>query len=241
MILILLFIALFLTGIALFTAGISSTFLNRPVARRRTVYEPRLKERNYRKEFRNSYLDRINQRAEKKKEKVDTEKHLKAKEAKAAPREKRAVRFKPQWVFILMGMIGVMFLSAYFGYMGYQAIAAKPKIVFCEKIDFGRMKPINVSDMFTRGNVSVYVKSAKSFDLERAQIDIYKVDNNSSERYANKKIPLKPEWTAFSVRVLFERIGSYNVRISDTEGRLITQKSIHIVPDHFAYKAVQEM
>ncbi len=59
------------------------------------------------------------------------------------------------------------------------------------------------------------------------------------EPYAERELKLKPEWTAFTVKVLFDTVGSYMVSVFGSDEVLIVQKNINIVPDSFAYKPVK--
>jgi len=143
-----------------------------------------------------------------------------------------------RWFLIsILALIFIVF-SVFFGIKAYQNITSRPRLYFSENVDFLRMKPIKRSDVFTRGNVALLFRSGTPLDTDRVRIDIYKIDLEGVKSFASKVLPVKPDWTSFSVKVLFDQTGTYTVMVYTGKGTLLVQDNVTIVPDSFAYKPV---
>lgn len=111
------------------------------------------------------------------------------------------------------------------------------KLSFCEYVDYTRLKPVNKSDTFIRGNVTLFLISRGPIGYESARVEIYRLGEDP-ELYSFKNLPLKPSWTSFSVKLLFEELGTYSVSVYGEDGVIMAQDNIYIVPDTFVYKPV---
>jgi hypothetical protein len=89
--------------------------------------------------------------------------------------------------------------------------------------------------------VNIFFKSPNQLEFEKARIDVYRIDSlQGLTSYATKELPVKPEWTSFSFKVLFSEIGTYAVMLYDGADNLLVQEYINIVPDSYAYRPVRK-
>jgi hypothetical protein len=139
-----------------------------------------------------------------------------------------------KWAFIVPVVVIAIILVLFFGLREFQGFDIRPRLYFCESVNFTKLKPVNRSDTFTRGNVTLFVKSKTPLFLDSARVEIYKMNIGGFEPYAERELKLKPEWTAFTVKVLFDTVGSYMVSVFGSDEVLIVQKNVNIVPDSFA-------
>lgn len=243
MIVTIIFILIFLIGISLFVAVVGTAFLRRHS--RRITVQPR----EY--PIRASGGDFSNRSSRYRREFVQTVKKEPERELSRAPeyfppsegipsyKKMREAGAEGKWFLITIAVLVLVIFSFYFGVKGYQNITMKPKLYFCENVDFVRQRPINKSDTFTRGNVTVFVKSRRPLGQEKVRVDVYKIDTEGLSPYASKELPLKPDWTSFSFKTLFDSTGSYTVMVHGKNDRLLDQENIFIVPDSYAYKPVR--
>jgi hypothetical protein len=126
-----------------------------------------------------------------------------------------------------------------FGLREFVGTGARPRLHFCEQVDFARLKPIHRSDTFTRGNVTLFVKSKSPLLLEKAYVEVYKLNAGGFEPYMDKELKLKPEWASFTIKALFDTVGSYMVSVYGKDETLLAQRNINIVPDSFGYRPVR--
>jgi hypothetical protein len=147
-------------------------------------------------------------------------------------------RSSGSWFFIIIVAIIFVIFSAFFGIKGYRNFVSKPTLAFCESVDYIKQRPVNRSNTFTRGNVTIFVKSREPLGQHTARVDIYRIDQTGLEPFAGKELSIKPEWTSYSFKVLFDELGVYSVMVFDAEGVLLKQKRLYIVHDSYAYKPV---
>jgi hypothetical protein len=144
-----------------------------------------------------------------------------------------------KWFALSIVVLIVMFFAVFFGVRVYQSATSRPRIDFCEYVDFVKMKPVNDSDMFTRGNVTLFLRSRAPLEIEKMRIEVYRIDREGIVPYSSSERQLKPEWTSFSFKILFEQIGTYTVMLYTNAGALLGQKTVVIVPDSYAYTPVR--
>jgi hypothetical protein len=144
-----------------------------------------------------------------------------------------------KWFALSIVILIVMFFAAFFGVRAYQSVTSKPRISFCEYVDFVKMRPVNASDMFTRGNVTLFLRSRSPLEIDKIRIEIYRIDREGVVPYSSREMPLKPDWNSFNVKILFEQVGTYTVMLYTNAGALLGQKTIAIVPDSYAYRPVR--
>ena len=144
-----------------------------------------------------------------------------------------------KWFALSIVVLIVMFFAVFFGVRIYQSATSKPRIDFCEYVDFVRMKPVNASVMFTRGNVTLFLRSGAPLEIDKVRIEIYRIDRDGIVPYSSSEKQMKPDWTSFSVKILFEQLGTYTVMLYTKTGVLLGQKTIVIVPDSFVYAPVR--
>jgi hypothetical protein len=156
-----------------------------------------------------------------------------------APGAPSRVSSGSRWAFIAPVVVVVLVLVVLFGLREFMGSDVRPRLYFCEEVDFTRHKPINRSDTFTRGNVTIYVKSKTPLLMDRAYVEVYRLNTDGYEPYMDKELRVKPEWASFTLRALFDTVGSYMVSVYGKDDVLIAQKNINIVPDHFGYKPVR--
>jgi hypothetical protein len=144
-----------------------------------------------------------------------------------------------RWFALSIVVLIVMFFAVFFGVRVYQSATSRPRIDFCEDVDFVRMKPVNASDLFTRGNVTLFLRSRAPLEIDKVRIEIYRIDRDGIVLYSSGENQLKPEWTSFSVKMLFDQMGTYTVMLYTNAGALLGQKTLAIVPDSYAYTPVR--
>ncbi len=238
MLITIIFILVFLVGISLFVAVVGTAFLQKH-ARRITRSHPReyySPPRKYEDPYRREFERRVH---------TDTGQEIRQAPAYTLGAERdfpvqksRGGGSEGKWFLITILILVLVIFSFYFGIKGYQNFTMKPRLFFCERVDYVRQKPVNTSDTFTRGNVTIFLKSRRPLELTSARVEIFKIDYTGLENYASQELPLKPEWTSFSFKALFDQIGTYTVMVYDTDDRLISQENIHILPDSYAYRPV---
>jgi hypothetical protein len=141
------------------------------------------------------------------------------------------------WVVAVVLALVLFSGALYITLRGWPAALTGPRLYFCEYVDFARQKPVNRSDTFTRGNVTLFVKSPRRLDMNSARIEIYRL-GEQQEPYAEKTVPLRPSWTSFAVQVLFEHTGNYRVGVLREDGTPLGIGRLAIVPDTYAYTPV---
>ncbi len=238
MILIIIFGLLFLIGTSFLVAVVGMSFLKKRVVRVSEPAELEVTEGEYGERFRGEYRERLAGV----REAVEAETRPLAPAGPGIPLRQlpypvSGARGSGKLAIIVIAILIVFGASLYFGLHGFN-LGVKPKLYLAEDVDFTRLKPINKSRTFTRGNVAVLVRSRKPLGLEGARIEVYRMALQGFELYATSRLPLKPEWTSFTVKVLFDSVGSYLVSVTEKDGTLIAQKNISIVPDSFAYRPV---
>ena len=143
------------------------------------------------------------------------------------------------WFFLIIVAIIFVIFVAFFGIKGYRSFTSKPTLSFCESVDYIKQKPVHRSNTFTRGNVTIFVKSREPLGQHTARVDIYRIDQTGLEPFAGKELSIKPEWTSYSFKVQFDELGVYSVMVFDAQGVLLNQKRVYIVHDSYAYKPVR--
>lgn len=141
------------------------------------------------------------------------------------------------WVLAVLAALVLFSGALYITLRGWPSALTEPRLYFCEYVDFARQKPVNRSDTFTRGNVTLFVKSPKQLGMNSARIEVYRL-GEQQEPYAEKTIPLRPSWMSFAVQVLFEHTGNYRVSVLREDGTPIGIGRLSIVPDSHAYKPI---
>lgn len=231
------FILILLIGISLFIAVVGTAILKRYSTR---VGKPREIPVN-KSEFKNHYKRKYEESVSAIPEKVQkTPVYIPSTEREFVYKKPKESHAEGKWFFITFVVLIVVIFSFYFGIKGYQNLIMKPKLFFCENVDYVKLKPINKSNTFTRGNVTIFIKSHRPLEQDKARVDIFSIDHQGLNHYATKELPLKPDWTSFSFKVLFDKIGTYTVMVYDMNDRLLNQENIYIVPDSYAYKPVSK-
>jgi len=240
MLFVIIFGLVFLAGVSLFVAAVGMAFLKKHAQKSVEATDLSLSESDYRDRFSSEYAQQIAEKTEEAfaEERAEALRHGTAAARPAPFPESTAGRTGGKWAFIIVGILAVITVSLIFGIRGVQGMEAKPRLYFCEDIDFTKLKPVHKSNTFTRGTVTLFIKSRTPLDLEGATVEVYKYGTQRIEPVASRMLPLKPEWTSFSVKILFDTIGTYTVSIFGKDGKLLNQKNINIVPDSFAYKPV---
>jgi len=238
MILIAIFVFIFLVGFSLFTAVLGSSFLRkhaRTVLKRKGRTHPtgELSERKIGERFRSGYREGVEEIAE---EQRAREQAAVVPAAYAPP--VRSQKRTGMWVLISVGIAVVLAVMFFFGYERVGEFYSRPRLIFCEDVDYIKLKPIGSSTAFTRGNVTIFVKSGETLDAGSATVEISRLGPEGPEYYDEKTIPIRPHWTSFSLNVLFDRTGSYSVKILKEDGNLLGERALFIVPDSYAYRAV---
>jgi len=254
MILTILFAFVLLIGISLFVAVVGTAFLRRhstrvvggmssprSVSMRSGTYGARSRgsvERggDFSSQYRSGFEQRVGGKIEP--EQAERLSYIPVPEREFVYRRPREAGGEGRWFLLTLVILVVVMFSFYFGIRGYQNILMKPRLFFCEGVDFTRLKPINSSDTFTRGNVTIFVKSRNTLETDRVRVDIYRIDNQGLNLYSSKELPVKQEWTSFSFKALFEDLGTYSVMVYGAGDQLLNQENIHIVPDSYAYTPV---
>lgn len=150
-----------------------------------------------------------------------------------------ALKSSGSWFFLIIVAIIFVIFVAFFGIKGYKNFTSKPTLSFSESVDYIKQKPVHRSNTFTRGNVTIFVKSREPLGQYTARVDIYKIDQTGLEPFAGKELSIKPEWTSYSFKVQFDELGVYSVMVFDAQGVLLNQKRVYIVHDSYAYKPVR--
>jgi len=235
MFLIILLGLVFLVGVSLFVALVGTSLLKRHAVRIPGPYESTLSKSDYGRRFEEGFQKQV----------TEAEKETPVSPAgpprpirPVLPQKSAPARGGGRW--ILIAVLAVVILSAFmlYGTRGMRAAGRGYRLYFCENVDFARLRPIHKSDTFTRGNITLFLKAKAPLNLKEARVVVYRLDTQQVEPYASKILPLRREWTAFSVKMLFDTIGTYSVNIYGPEEVLMAQKNIVIVPDSLAYKPV---
>jgi hypothetical protein len=238
MILTIFFAFILLIGISLFVAVVGTAFLRRHSTRVTRARGVTVGRSDFNTRFRKEFEQRVGGGAD-----LETQRgpaYVPAIEREFVYRKPKEAGGEGKWFLITILFLVVVIFSFYFGIRGYQNLTMKPKLFFCENVDFVKLKPINKSDTFTRGNVTIFLKSRKPLETDTALINIYRIDSQGLNFYVSRELPVKPEWTSFSFKALFEEVGTYSVMVYGPGDQLLTQENISIVPDYYAYKPVRK-
>ena len=209
MILTIFFAFILLIGISLFVAVVGSSFLRRhstrvsnswPVSVQRSDFSARsrrgVERGDFSSHYRREFEQKVSPSAEPRLQKEPS--YFPVPEGDFLYRKPREAGGEGKWFLITVVVLVVVIFSFYFGIRGYQNLALKPRLFFCESVDFARLKPINTSDTFIRGNVTLFVRSRRALEIDKARVDIYRIDTQGLSLYDSKELPVKPEWTSFS-------------------------------------------
>lgn len=255
MILLIIFGLLFLIGISFFVAAVGISFLRKravkvsevsegeviaktPAPETPGVTKPVMAEEEYAESYKEAYMKQL----------AGMRESVRVETPSPAPPHVSVPQVQPVYpirepsgggrvAIVVFAVLIVFGAFLYFGMHGIK-IGTKPRLYLAEGVDFSKLKPVRKSTTFTRGNVTLFIRSKKPLGLDGAHIEVYRMSPEGFDLYTSSKLPLKPEWSAFTVKVLFDSIGSYLVTVTGKDGTLIAQKNINIVPDIFAYKPV---
>ena len=142
--------------------------------------------------------------------------------------------------FIIPVVVVAVVVLLLFGMREFIGGTAQPRLYFSEEVDYVKARPIRRSDTFTRGNVMLFLKSKTPLYLDKARIEVYRLDTEDFEPFLEKELRLKPEWESFSVRALFATVGQYSVYVYGNSDDPIVRKNITIVPDSFGFRPVRK-
>jgi len=237
MFLIILLGLVFLVGVSLFVAIVGTSLLKRHAVRIPGPSESALSEGDYGRRFEEGFQKQVTE-AEKETPVSPAGPPVPGPMRPAFPQKSVPARGGGRWIPIAVLAVVIIFAFMLYGTRAMRAAGRGYRLYFCEDVDFSRLRPIHRSDTFTRGNVTLFLKAKKPLNLKEARVVVYRLDTQQVEPYASKILPLRPEWTAFSVKMLFDTIGTYSVNIYGPEEVLMAQKNIVIVPDSLAYKPV---
>ncbi len=145
-----------------------------------------------------------------------------------------------KWAFIIPVVVVAVVVLLLFGMREFIGGTPQPRLYFCENVDYVKAKPIRRSDTFTRGNVILFLKSKTPLYLDKARVEVYRLDTEDFEPFLEKDLRLKPEWESFSVKALFATVGQYSVYVYGNTDEPIVRKNITIVPDSFGYRPVRQ-
>jgi hypothetical protein len=235
MILIVVSSLILLAGVSLFIAVLVQSFLKKHAKRMVKERGPKLTERDYRERYRLEYEEKLREKASQGADTGEGAVQARPEYVLPASRERGGAG---KWVLLSLGIAVVLFFAFYMSYRQWGEALQRPRLYFCEDVDYVRLKPINRSDTFTRGIVTVFIKAKHTFDTTSAHVVINRVETNARVPFYSKKIPIKPGWTSFSFKVLFDKIGTYSVSVLDDDDALIAEHRIFIVPDSYAYRPV---
>jgi hypothetical protein len=250
MILTIFFAFVLLIGVSLFVAVVGSSFLRRHSTRvsgpryvpaQREIHSPAAWRKSgrgsdYGSRYRRGFEEQVGTAGEP--GTAPPPSYVPSPEREAPYRGPRETGGEGRWFLLTVVVLIVVVFSFYFGIRAYQNVAMKPRVFFCEQVDLLHGRPINASDTFTRGNVTIYVRSRSPLETDRVRIEIYRIDEEGMNLYSTMEIPVKPEWTSFRYKTLFKDLGNYNVMVYGAGDQLLNQANIRIVPDSFAYKPV---
>ncbi len=241
----LIFLILFLIGISLFFSTIAVLFLKKKGKRVTQKLEKTPEKRNIEVEvsrvaddYKKRYLDKVSSAEEEiiKKETINNIYSTAISDEKVSARAS-GINFESlKLILLIFFAVLIVFVGVFFAVKSYNLYISKPKLYFCEKVDFIKLKPIKRANRFTRGNVTVLFKSKSPFQSNRLTIEVYKLGPAGYMPYIKKIIDVKPEWTSLVARILFDELGTYIVEIKDEKNNVLAQKLIEILPDKYGYK-----
>ena len=146
-----------------------------------------------------------------------------------------------KWAFIIPVVVVAVVVLLLFGMREFIGRPSQPRLYFCEDVDYTKAKPVRQSDVFTRGNVMLFLKSKTPLYLDEARVEVYRIDTEDFEPFIEKELRLKPEWESFSVKALFASVGQYSVYVYGNTDEPLVRKNITIVPDSFGFKPVRKL
>lgn len=148
---------------------------------------------------------------------------------------------KGMWA-IPIGIILGTFILVFGVTMGGRIVhtfKSTPKIYFSEGINYVKMKPVRVSNRFTRGKVNVFIRFPEALATEKLLYEVYRIQEDGLSKYDELVIQRKPGKTVYMFKTVFDKTGIYLVYLRDYTTKAILKKTtIQIVPDEFAYKPV---
>lgn len=129
-----------------------------------------------------------------------------------------------------------LFLGVFLFFSNLSFSQSEPVLYFCEKYD-SRKGEVNVSDRFTRGAITVVVKSDYALDLEDVaiQYDKYNPSTGKFEFYKKFYFTIDPDmkYVYFSKNdesdMKFEEPGFYRVFLLDDLDKTVTSSLIEII------------
>lgn len=130
----------------------------------------------------------------------------------------------------------LLFLGAFIFFSNISFSQSEPILYFCEKYD-SRKGEVNVSDRFTRGFITVVVKSDYALNLEDVaiQYDRYNERTGKFEYYKKFYFTIEPDmkYVYFSKNdesdMKFEDAGFYRVFLLDDQDNTVASALIEII------------
>lgn len=228
---------MFLVGVSLFVAMVGTSLLKRNAVRIPGPSGPALSEGGYGRQLETGFQEQVEE-AEKEAPVSPAQPPVLGPIRPPFPQRSATSGGTGRWIPIAVLVVVILVAFTLYGTRGMRAAGRATRLYFCEDVDFTRLRPIHRSDTFTRGNVTLFLKAKAPLGLKELRVVVYRLDTQQVEPYASKLLPLRPEWTAFSVKMLFDAIGTYSVNVYGPEEVLMAQKNIVIVPDSFVYRSV---
>jgi hypothetical protein len=229
---------LFLVGVSLFVAVVGTSLLKRHAVRMPGPSERIQPEGDYGRQFAAGFQEQV----------AEAEKEAPASVQQPSPGafrpslppfpQRAATRASGRWIPVVVIVVVVLASLMLYGTRAMWLETRGYKLYVCEGVDFTKLRPVHPSNEFTRGNVTLFLKAKEPLGIKKARVVVYRLDTQQVQPYASKTLPLRPEWTAFSTKVLFNTIGTFSVNVYGSDDVLLAQKNIAIVPDSLVYKPV---
>lgn len=135
-----------------------------------------------------------------------------------------------------MKNLSFLFVIMFIAFTSISFSQSEPVMYFCEKYD-SRKGEVNVSDRFTRGTITVVVKSDYALDLEDVaiQYDKYNPSTGKFDFYKKFYFTIEPDmkYVYFAKNsesdMKFEDSGFYRVFLLDEDDKTVTSALIEIV------------
>lgn len=101
------------------------------------------------------------------------------------------------------------------------------EIIFCEDVD-ENFNPVNESDIFTPGQISILVHSQNKLNSSVVVITLYEVQGEQHELMDRDRVQVNPEWDIFTYDLTLFSPGEYKVSVSRPEEETIAEGKVKV-------------
>jgi len=109
--------------------------------------------------------------------------------------------------------------------------SSEARLIFCESFDKND-EPIGEGTAFSPGTISLLLETKNPIGLNTVEVHIFKLNGSERNRYGSKSVfVVNPSYSRFRLdnAVSFADTGTYFIRVTTHDAKMIVEGTIHIV------------